>query len=129
MANSLNTNTVLVADDDPEILAIIRKVLKRLKLEVLEAMDGDEAMSLILENQPGLVILDVMMPGQNGWEVCRAIRDTESLTGTRVLMLTGIGERLNEMTSPLYGADAYLDKPFDLETLDAKVQELLEAKG
>jgi DNA-binding response OmpR family regulator len=93
---------------------------------VLEASDSDEAMTLILEHRPKLLVLDVMMPGQSGWEVCRSVRESEALKDTRVLMLTGIGERLNEMTSPLYGADAYLDKPFEIETLDRKVRELLD---
>jgi DNA-binding response OmpR family regulator len=65
----------------------------------------------------------------SGWEVCRAVREDPNLEKTAVLMLTGIGERLNEMTSPLYGADAHLDKPFDHDDLDAKVRELIQSKG
>jgi DNA-binding response OmpR family regulator len=64
----------------------------------------------------------------SGWEVCRAIREDESLAKTGVIMLTGIGERLNEMTSPLYGADGFLDKPFELDDLEAKVREVLAAR-
>jgi DNA-binding response OmpR family regulator len=126
MGKTAEKTTVLVADDDVEILAIVGRVLRRMDLNVLEASDGDEAMTLILENRPKLLVLDVMMPGQSGWEVCRSVRESEALKDTRVLMLTGIGERLNEMTSPLYGADAYLDKPFEIETLDRKVRELLD---
>jgi DNA-binding response OmpR family regulator len=66
-----------------------------------------------------------MMPGMSGWEVCRAIREDDALSHTAVLMLTGIGERLNEMTSPLYGADAYLDKPFDFGDLDATIERIM----
>ncbi len=69
-----------------------------------------------------------MMPGMSGWEVCRAIREDESLGGTGVIMLTGIGERLNEMTSPLYGADGFLDKPFELDDLADKVREVLAGR-
>ena len=69
-----------------------------------------------------------MMPGMSGWEVCRAIREDDSLVGTGVIMLTGIGERLNEMTSPLYGADGFLDKPFELDELADKVREVLAAR-
>jgi DNA-binding response OmpR family regulator len=75
------------------------------------------------------VVLDVMMPGQSGWEICKAIREDEKLKTTGVIMLTGIGERLNEMTSPLYGADAHLDKPFELQALDAAVTRVLSARG
>jgi DNA-binding response OmpR family regulator len=74
------------------------------------------------------VVLDVMMPGMSGWEVCRAIREDESLVDTGVIMLTGIGERLNEMTSPLYGADGFLDKPFELDDLADKVREVLSER-
>lgn len=123
------TATVLIADDDLEILGLTRGLLRRHPVKILEATDGDEAMSLILEHRPDLVILDVMMPGQTGWEVCRSIRDTETLAGTRVIMLTGIGEKMNEMTSPLYGADAYLDKPFELEALGELVTKLLAQPG
>jgi DNA-binding response OmpR family regulator len=121
--------TVLVADDDLELLGLVARTAQRHAGQVLEASDGQEALRLARENQPNLIVLDVMMPGMSGWEVCRAVRDEDSLDGTRVLMLTGIGERLNEMTSPLYGADDYLDKPFELEELDAKIQELLGGAG
>ncbi len=123
------TQTVLIADDDPEILSLTRSIMRRRNLRVLEASDGDEAIRLILENQPDLVVLDVMMPGQTGWEVCRSIRETDSLKGIGIIMLTGIGEQMNEMTSPLYGADAHLDKPFDPSELDRIVTSVLEKRA
>jgi DNA-binding response OmpR family regulator len=121
--------TVLIADDDLEILGLTRSLLRRRGFEVFEASDGDEAMRQLLENRPDLVILDVMMPGQSGWEVCRSIRETESLKDMGVIMLTGVGERLNEMTSPLYGADAFLDKPFEFAALDQLISEVLEKRS
>jgi DNA-binding response OmpR family regulator len=99
------------------------------KLEVIEASDGDEAWRLARERLPDLVVLDVMMPGMSGWEVCRKIRQDAALAHTGVLMLTGIGESLNEATSPLFGADEYLDKPFDFEKLDEKVVDILERRA
>ena len=121
--------TVLIADDDLEILGLTRSLLRRRGFEVFEASDGDEAMRQLLENHPDLVILDVMMPGQSGWEVCRSIRETDSLKDMGVIMLTGVGERLNEMTSPLYGADAFLDKPFEFAALDQLISEVLEKRS
>jgi len=121
--------TVVIADDDLEILTMVRTLLRRRDVKLLEASDGEEAMRLIRENEPDLVVLDVMMPGMSGWEVCKAIREDDTLAETGVIMLTGIGERLNEMTSPLYGANAYLDKPFELTDLDAAVTEVLSARG
>ncbi|HEX7479003.1 MAG TPA: response regulator [Polyangiales bacterium] len=124
-----NTPTVLIADDDLEILTMVRTLLRRRDVQLLEASDGDEAMRLIRHNHPDLVVLDVMMPGQSGWEICKAIREDDGLKSMGVIMLTGIGERLNELTSPLYGADAYLDKPFELAALDAAVTKVLAAHG
>jgi DNA-binding response OmpR family regulator len=119
----LADKTVLVADDDVEILGLVTRHLRTYDgVKILEASDGEEALKIARREKPDLVVLDVMMPGMTGWEVCRAIREDESLAGTRVIMLTGIGERLNEMTSPLYGADAYLDKPFEFGDLDVRIQ-------
>jgi DNA-binding response OmpR family regulator len=123
---------VLVADDEPSMLELVARHLKTLddpKLDVLEASDGEQAWALAREHLPDLVVLDVMMPGMSGWEVCKKIREDVALAHTSVVMLTGIGENLNEMTSPLYGADAYLDKPFEFVELDAKVKSALLARA
>ncbi|MDD9947551.1 MAG: response regulator [Myxococcales bacterium] len=117
--------TVLIADDDLEILGIIRSILRAKNVTIVEATDGDEAMQQVLEHQPQLVVLDVMMPGQSGWEVCKSIREHDATKDTKVVMLTGIGERMNEMTSPLYGADAHMNKPFDMDELSALLDRLL----
>ena len=118
--------TILIADDDLEVLALVAHQLKAaLDVEVLEASDGEEALEVAREHRPDLVVLDVMMPAMSGWEVCRAIRDDADIAETGIIMLTGIGERLNEMTSPLYGADAYVDKPFEPSELAEVVRQLL----
>ena len=124
----LEGKTVLCADDDLEILSLVTRHVSSLGATVLEASDGEEALATAKREKPDLIVLDVMMPGMSGWEVCRAIREDESLNDTGVLMLTGIGERLNEMTSPLYGADDFLDKPFELEDLDTKLETVLEKR-
>jgi DNA-binding response OmpR family regulator len=129
-----NTQTplVLVADDEPSMLELVARHLKTMdhpKVEVIEASDGETAWRLAREHLPDLVVLDVMMPGMSGWEVCRKIREDVALAHTGVVMLTGIGENLNQMTSPLYGADAYIDKPFEFEELDSKVKTALESRA
>ncbi len=118
--------SILVADDDVDILALVVGHLKGRAKEIHQASDGEEALKLAREKKPDLVVLDVMMPGMSGWEVCRSIRDEKSLAQTRIIMLTGIGERLNEMTSPLYGADGFLDKPFEFSDLDSKIEQVLK---
>ena len=123
---------VLVADDEPTMLELVSRHLRSIeqpKLEVIEASDGDEAWKLARERLPDLVVLDVMMPGMSGWEVCRKIRQDAALAHTGVVMLTGIGESLNETTSPLFGADEYIDKPFDFEALDQKVVQVLSKRA
>src|SRR4051812_13280807 len=120
---------VLIADDEPSTVAMLSSHLRTKGYTVLEASDGDQAWELAYENLPDLVLLDVMMPGVSGWEVCRKIREAVSLAHTGVIMLTGIGENLNEMTSPLYGADAYLDKPFEFSDLDEKIAETIARRS
>src|SRR5579863_5864542 len=112
-----------------ELVARHLRSIDRPKLEVIEASDGDEAWRLARERLPDLVVLDVMMPGMSGWEVCRKIRQDAALAHTGVLMLTGIGDSLNETTSPLFGADEFIDKPFDFETLDEKIVHVLERRA
>ena len=133
MVGSSAPPLVLVAEDEPTMLELVAHHLKMIsdpKLEVIEASDGDEAWRLAQEHLPDLVVLDVMMPGMSGWEVCRKIREDKGrFAHTGVVMLTGIGEKVNEMTSPLYGADAYIDKPFEFEELDVKVRETLESRA
>jgi DNA-binding response OmpR family regulator len=119
---------VLIADDEPSTVAMLSSHLRSSGYAVLEASDGDQAWELAHEHLPHLVILDVMMPGMSGWEVCRKIREAVSLAHTGVIMLTGIGESLNEMTSPLYGADAHVDKPFEFAILDEKIKETLQRR-
>jgi DNA-binding response OmpR family regulator len=116
------TPVVLVADDEPSMLALVGQDIKTMGYKVLEASDGEQAWALAQEHLPDLVILDVMMPGMSGWEVCRKIREDIALAHTAIIMLTGIGENLNELTSPLYGADSYIDKPFAFPELDEKVR-------
>ena len=122
---------VLVADDEPSMLELVARHLRTMnepKLEVIQASDGEEAWRLAREHLPDLVVLDVMMPGMSGWEVCRKIREDGALAHTGVVMLTGIGENLNQMTSPLYGADAYIDKPFEFDDFDDKIRDTLQSR-
>lgn len=121
--------TLLVADDDSEMRRLVRRALEKRGYTIVEARDGEEALERILELKPAAVVLDVMMPGLTGWEICKYIRSHESLAGVGVLMLTAIGRTVNEMTSPLYGADAALDKPFDVSELVETMEKILAARA
>ncbi len=123
---------VLVADDEPSMREMVADHLRQIrspKLDVIVAENGEQALEIARDRLPDLVVLDVMMPEMSGWEVCKRIREDISLAHTAVLMLTGIGEKVNELTSPLYGADAHIDKPFEFDDLDDKVRETLAARA
>ena len=119
---------LLIADDDPELVGILLKRLQALECDIITAADGLDALEKIKAERPDAVILDVMMPEMNGWEVLKKIRADEDLKETPVMMLTGIGESLNEMTSPLYGADDHVDKPFNFSELLFKIRRLLAGR-
>ena len=116
---------ILIADDDPEILKMVKAALQPVSAELLSATDGEQALEVFLVEQPDLVILDVMMPKLSGWEVAKYIRDREQYKNVRLLMLTGIGQVVNEATAPIIGADDHLDKPFTFEVLANRVRKLL----
>jgi len=120
---------ILVADDDPQILTMLSIRLTKRGYQVVEASDGLQTLKKARSEKPDLVLLDVMMPGKNGWEVAKELRSDETLRSIGIVMLTAIGERVNEMTSPLYGADAYVDKPFEFADLEAKIKRVLEERG
>ncbi len=116
---------ILIADDDPDLRRLVRLSLEGTKCTIIEAKDGEATLEQVITERPDLVILDVMMPELTGWEVLRYIRTHEEYAGTGVLMLTGIGETLNELSSPMYGADDYIDKPFKVQELMFKVRKVL----
>jgi DNA-binding response OmpR family regulator len=129
MPTERNKPLLLIADDDPELIGILVKRLQGIDCDVITASDGAEALAKAREVKPDAVILDVMMPQMNGWEVCKAIKADAEIGGMPVMMLTGIGENLNEMTSPLYGADEHVDKPFNFPELLFKIRRLLASRG
>ncbi|HUQ03100.1 MAG TPA: response regulator [Kofleriaceae bacterium] len=120
-----NPPSVLVVDDDPEIVSMLSARLAGRGYKVLTAADGLEAIGEAKRSRPALIVLDVMMPHKTGWEVARALKQDPVTENIKIVMLTAIGQQMNEMTSPLYGADAYFDKPFDFSALEKKIAELI----
>jgi DNA-binding response OmpR family regulator len=117
---------VLVVDDDPEIVTMVSFRLSKRGYRVVTAIDGNEALEVARRERPALIVLDVMMPGRTGWEVARALKQDPVTEAIKIVMLTAIGASVNSITSPLYGADAYIDKPFDFTVLEKTVARLLE---
>jgi DNA-binding response OmpR family regulator len=120
------TKKVLIADDEPNIVISLEFLLRREGFEVLVAVDGDEALAKARAEKPDLVLLDVMMPKMNGFDVCQALRADPELAAMRVLMLTAKGRDTEVGKGLGLGADAYMTKPFSTKELVARVRALLE---
>jgi len=122
----VENNTILVIDDDKNILAIIELYLKKAGFEVKTGERGDTAMSLFRETQPALVVLDIMLPGMDGWAVLEKLR---AESGVPVIMLTAKGDTLDRIQGLDLGADDYLVKPFDAKELVARIKAVLRRSG
>ena len=116
---------VLIADDEPNIVISLEFLMKREGHRVSVARDGDAALAMVRELKPDLVLLDVMMPGRSGFDVCQAVRSDEALSGVKVLMLSAKGRDTDVAKGSALGADAYMTKPFSTRELAEKVRELL----
>ena len=113
---------VLVVDDEPTIREIVVRYLERDGFATLEAADGDRARELVERESPDLVVLDLMLPGTDGLELCRWIRSRSSLP---VIMLTARGEESDRIVGLELGADDYVTKPFSPRELAARVRTVL----
>ena len=116
---------VLIADDEPNILISLEFLMKREGHTVSVARDGNEALAAIQRERPDLVLLDVMMPGKTGFDVCQAVRADDKLASVKILMLTAKGRDTDLAKGTALGADAYMTKPFSTKELAAKVREML----
>lgn len=119
------TKKVLIADDEQNIVISLEFLLRREGFEVFVASDGEEALIKLRAEKPDLVLLDVMMPKMNGFDVCQAIRADPDLAGMRVLMLTAKGREAEVSKGLGLGADAYMTKPFSTKELVVQVRALL----
>ncbi|NVB77542.1 MAG: response regulator [Kofleriaceae bacterium] len=119
--------SILVVDDDPEIVAMLNTRLSKRGYRVSTASDGTKALELAKRERPDVVLLDVMMPGKSGWEVARALKQDPVTQTCKIVMVSAIGEKTNEITAPIYGADAHVDKPFEFEALEKVIAGLLAA--
>ena len=117
---------LLVADDEPNIVISLEYLMKREGYQVLVATDGNQALETIQREKPALVLLDVMMPGKTGFEVCQAVRADPALEGVRILMLTAKGRDTDVSKGLALGANAYMTKPFSTRELVQKVAAMLE---
>jgi len=114
---------ILVIEDDPHILLGLQEVLKSDGFEVAVCCRGDQALEALARHQPGLILLDVMLPGLSGYDVCRQVRAAKITTP--VLMLTAKSQELDKVVGLDLGADDYVTKPFGVRELLARIHALL----
>lgn len=119
------TKKILIADDEPNIVISLEFLLRREGFDVLVAVDGEEALNKARAERPDLVLLDVMMPKMNGFDVCQALRADPELAAMRILMLTAKGRETEVNKGLGLGADAYVTKPFSTKDLVVQVRALL----
>jgi len=116
---------ILVAEDEPNILLSLDFLLRTAGHDVSLARDGEEALRKLHEARPDLIVLDIMLPRVNGFEICRRIREDPALRETKVLMLTARGRQTEVARGLEAGANAYMTKPFATKELLRAVTELL----
>jgi twitching motility two-component system response regulator PilH len=116
---------ILVVDDSPTEQRIVASALARQGYRVITAADGDEAIDKAAREQPSLVVLDVVMPRKNGFQVCRHLKSTETTRAIKVLLLTGKDQDSDRFWGMKQGADGYLTKPFEDADLLANVAKLI----
>lgn len=119
--------SVLVADDEPNIVLSLQFLMKQAGFDVRVARDGEEAIAMIAESRPDLVLLDVMMPKKDGYEVCQTIRNTPDWRDMRIIMLTAKGREVEREKGMAMGADEYITKPFSTRYVVERVRQLLGA--
>jgi DNA-binding response OmpR family regulator len=122
MEESSMPKTILLIEDEVKIRAVVRAYLERAGFRVIEEGSGDAGLQSFAANNPDLVILDLMLPGLSGWEVCRRLRATSAVP---VIMLTARNEEQERIDGLQLGADDYVGKPFSPKELVARVQAVL----
>lgn len=120
------THRVLVVEDEPNIVDSLSFLMKQAGFAVQVARDGDAALRVLESQLPDLILLDVMLPRRDGYDVCRAIRANPAWRGVKVIMLTAKGRELDRRKGLELGADDYITKPFSTREIVERVRDLLE---
>jgi two-component system alkaline phosphatase synthesis response regulator PhoP len=116
---------ILVVDDDPAIVKVVRSYLEQAGYAVLTATDGERALQILRHDRPDLVVLDVMLPNRDGWEITRSIRADAALAATPIILLTARVDDTDKIVGLEMGADDYITKPFNAREVVARVRALL----
>ena len=114
--------SVLLVDDDPQLTRLVRANLESSEYRVLSAADAPSALRILEEEMPDLVVLDIMLPGMDGYELCQRIREISLVP---IIMLTAKGEDIDKVKGLKIGADDYVTKPFNVPELLARIEAVL----
>lgn len=121
--------TLLVVDDNIDNADLLRDFLTSRGYHVVVSNSGDEALAQFEQTRPALVLLDVMMPGRSGWDVCRLMKASEHGKSVRIIMVTALKDWDDKQSALQQGADDYLTKPIDFKDLNARVERNLALIG
>ena len=121
--------TVLVIDDEKDLLELVRYNLEKEHMDVITATDGQSGLEIGLKHKPDLVLLDLMMPGMNGLEVCKQLRSDARTSRVPIIMLTAKAAETDKIVGLEMGADDYITKPFSVRELLARVRAVLRRSG
>lgn len=124
---------ILVVDDEVHIRMLLEQTLEELEddyeVELLTAENGEEGLDCIREERPELVFLDIMMPYMNGYEVCQAVREDETLSSVKIILLTAKGQEVDRKHGLELGAERYMTKPFDPDEILEVAKNILHLEG
>lgn len=118
--------SILVVEDEPNIVLSLQFLMKKAGFDVRVARDGDEALAEVASRAPDLILLDVMIPKRDGYDVCQTIRSNPAWRGIYIIMLTAKGREVDREKGIALGANDYVTKPFSTRDLTEKVKQILE---
>ena len=125
----MNRQRILVVDDDREVVRLMRAYLEQAGYEVLVAYDGDTAVHALRRDKPDLLLLDLMLPGKDGWEITRLMRADAALAAIPIIMLTARVDDTDKIVGLELGADDYVTKPYNPREVVARVRARLRTPG
>ncbi len=123
------TLRILIADDDPDLREIVRLTLQRDGYDVIEAADGEQAIARAIDSAPSLILLDIMMPGADGFDTCRQLKSDQRTHSVPVIFITGQGDSRTRTRGMQLGVADCLDKPFDPRDLSRRVRMAIQRRG
>src|SRR5512135_1709174 len=119
---------ILVADDDDGVRQLLRLILDRAGFDVIEAASGEQALARAIDSEPSVILLDIMMPGMDGYDTCRQLKLDNRTKGVPVIFVSALEERVGRNSPERYGADDWIGKPIGTRDLVARVHAIMNQR-